>query len=176
MASTSSDIEALKAEIERLRAENTDLYHQMESWRRDAHELDDVVGDLRERIRRLLGHIPAGALPAPTVFGKPRSIPGDDDGGDGAAAAAGGRPPVARSVSSFGPYPSLGPSPSGVWAMPPPRDDDGTIPAITRRDEHGNLQVMLCATPNCNSGLVVEAVRDGRARWVPKKPEDEDNE
>lgn len=174
MASTSSDIEALKAENARLRAENTDLFHQMESWRRDAHELDEMVSNLRERIRRLLGHIPAGALPAPTVFGDPRSVPG----GDGAAAAAGGghpSPPVARSVSSHGPPLSLGPSPAGALPALGPAPAIGnwtgveegwivdTIPGLHRT--YANLSDTGCWT-------YWEQLPDGRYKWAPKWVED----
>jgi hypothetical protein len=52
---------------------------------------------------------------------------------------------------------------------------DDTIPANT---DDKTKTVMLCASPNCNSGLTIEYAGPGLARWVPmvKKPEDENNE
>jgi hypothetical protein len=142
MASTSSDIAALKAENARLRAENTDLYHQMESWRRDAHELDNVVGDLRERIRKLLSHIPAGALPAPTLFSDPKSLPG--------TGAAGGLPPV----------PTLAPAPAiGSWTGVEEGWIVSTIPSLHRT--YANLSNTGCWT-------YWEQLPDGRYKWAPK--------
>ena len=131
----------------------------------EIRELEQMVESMRTKIRALLDHIPAGALPAPTVFGDPRSVPGGDS--DGAAASAGGGlPSVARSVSVHGIVPSLGPAPTGVYAY------DDTIPAVTR-----DGMVVLCASPNCNSGLTIEYAGPGRARWVPsgvKNPEDDE--
>lgn len=155
--------------IETLTRENMELYQELLLYRTEVRELEDMVDALKKKIRMLLDHIPAGALPAPKPFGDPRSIPGaDSDGAAAAASAGGGHPPVARSVSSHGVVPSLGPSASVAE-----EDRSGWFPAITYRDAEGNLHVSLCPSPNCSSGLAVKAMADGWAAWVPREKGDE---
>lgn len=162
-----------------------------------------MVDALKKKIRILLDHVPAGALPAPTLFSDPRTIPGSDSDGaaaagggpprwtygsfypdedaDGGAAAAGGGPPVARTKTSNGPplyrgLPALAPSASEYGPCTGSRSgyQSDVFPAMTHRDAEGNLHVSLCPSPNCSSGLAVEAVADGLARWAPRKATEDD--
>lgn len=119
MASTPSNdellatIAALRAENARLQRESADVYARFALANGDLIEALGQIDNLRTRIRTLLDYIPAGALPAPTLFSDPRTVPGSDSDG----AAHGGGPPVARSRTSNGPplyrgLPALGPSAS----------------------------------------------------------------
>ena len=84
-----SDTMASTPSVETLTAENMELYQRNLLLMTEVQELEDMVVALQKKIRTLLDHVPAGALPAPTFFGAPKHLPGTGAGGVESAAPQG---------------------------------------------------------------------------------------
>jgi hypothetical protein len=99
--------------IEILTAENTELCQRNLLLVTEIRELEEMVGALQKKIRMLLDYVPAGTLPAPTLFGTPKTLPGTGAAGGADAKSAEGDwgletiPPLHRTYANL--------SPTGEW-------------------------------------------------------------
>jgi hypothetical protein len=131
--------------IDTLVAENRDLCQQVSVYRAEIVELEGMVEAMQKKIRMLLDHVPAGALPAPTLFGAPKSLPG--------TGAAGG---LSR-ITSLAPDPEIGKVGSEEgWIV-------DSIPSLHRT--YANLS-------QTGTWTYWKLLPDGRYKWNPQWIED----